>query len=116
MVLDRLVVPVSEKNSLWCGELVSTVCSAWSKVEGSDVREGVLMHEVVERLPSAGWVAGVVGAHPWGIAMTDPRLQQEVWGQDPERGSPRRTRRGGGRSRPARPLPALPFESKDSDD
>ncbi len=34
--------------------------------------------------PSAGWVAGVVGVHPWEIAMMDPRLQEEIWGQDPD--------------------------------
>ncbi len=32
--------------------------------------------------PSAGWVAGVVGVHPWEIAMMDPRLQDEIWGED----------------------------------
>jgi 3-hydroxy-9,10-secoandrosta-1,3,5(10)-triene-9,17-dione monooxygenase len=34
--------------------------------------------------PSAGWVSGVVGVHPWEIAMMDPRLQEEIWGQDPD--------------------------------
>ena len=34
--------------------------------------------------PSAGWIAGVVGIHPWEIAIADPRLQQEVYGEDPE--------------------------------
>ena len=34
--------------------------------------------------PSAGWVAGVVGVHPWEIAMMDPRLQEEIWGTDPD--------------------------------
>jgi 3-hydroxy-9,10-secoandrosta-1,3,5(10)-triene-9,17-dione monooxygenase len=34
--------------------------------------------------PSAGWVAGVVGVHPWEIAMMDPRLQEEIWGEDPD--------------------------------
>lgn len=33
---------------------------------------------------SAGWVAGVVGVHPWEIAMMDPRLQEEIWGDDPD--------------------------------
>ncbi|MDN4174068.1 acyl-CoA dehydrogenase family protein [Nocardioides sp. SOB77] len=32
--------------------------------------------------PSAGWVAGVVGVHPWEIAMMDPRVQDEIWGED----------------------------------
>jgi 3-hydroxy-9,10-secoandrosta-1,3,5(10)-triene-9,17-dione monooxygenase len=34
--------------------------------------------------PSAGWVAGVVGIHPWEIAISDPRLQKEVYGDDPQ--------------------------------
>lgn len=34
--------------------------------------------------PSAGWVAGVVGVHPWEIAMMDHRLQEEIWGEDPD--------------------------------
>ncbi len=33
---------------------------------------------------SAGWVAGVVGVHPWEIAFMDPRLQEEVYGSDPD--------------------------------
>jgi alkylation response protein AidB-like acyl-CoA dehydrogenase len=32
--------------------------------------------------PSAGWVAGVVGVHPWELAFNDRRLQEEVWGED----------------------------------
>jgi alkylation response protein AidB-like acyl-CoA dehydrogenase len=38
---------------------------------------------VGENHPSAGWVAGVVGIHPWEIAIADPRLQKEVYAQDP---------------------------------
>jgi len=34
--------------------------------------------------PSAGWVAGVVGVHPWELALQDPRVQEEVWGDDPD--------------------------------
>ncbi|HEY0540241.1 MAG TPA: acyl-CoA dehydrogenase family protein [Actinoallomurus sp.] len=33
---------------------------------------------------STGWVAGVVGVHPWELAMADPRVQEEVWGEDPD--------------------------------
>ncbi|MFJ9127729.1 hydroxylase [Streptomyces sp. NPDC102340] len=28
---------------------------------------------------AAGWVAGVVGVHPWEIGQMDPRLGQEIW-------------------------------------
>jgi len=33
---------------------------------------------------STGWVAGVVGVHPWQIAQWDDAAQQEVWGDDPD--------------------------------
>lgn len=33
--------------------------------------------------PSAGWIAGVVGVHPWEIALLDERLQKEIHGTDP---------------------------------
>lgn len=32
--------------------------------------------------PSAGWVAGVVGVHPWELALVDPKLQDEIYGAD----------------------------------
>lgn len=34
--------------------------------------------------PSAGWIAGVVGIHPWEVALMDPRLQEEIYGSDPD--------------------------------
>ena len=33
---------------------------------------------------STGWVAGVVGVHPWEMAMADRRVRDEVWGADPD--------------------------------
>lgn len=33
---------------------------------------------------STGWVCGVVGVHPWEIALGDDRLQAEIWGDDPD--------------------------------
>ncbi|MFB7723617.1 hydroxylase [Nocardia sp. NPDC058058] len=33
---------------------------------------------------STGWVCGVGGVHPWEMALMDRRLQQEVWGTDPD--------------------------------
>lgn len=33
--------------------------------------------------PSAGWVAGVIGVHPWQLALFDDRAQQDMWGADP---------------------------------
>ncbi len=34
--------------------------------------------------PSAGWITGVVGVHPWELAMFDRRVQEEIWGEDPD--------------------------------
>jgi 3-hydroxy-9,10-secoandrosta-1,3,5(10)-triene-9,17-dione monooxygenase len=33
---------------------------------------------------STGWVASVVGIHPWHIAMFDPQAQSDVWSADPD--------------------------------
>lgn len=31
---------------------------------------------------ASGWVAGVVGVHPWQLGQWDKRFQEELWGQD----------------------------------
>ncbi|WP_089103752.1 acyl-CoA dehydrogenase family protein [Streptomyces hyaluromycini] len=33
---------------------------------------------------AAGWVCGVVGVHPWEVAQMDPRVAQEIWGENQE--------------------------------
>ncbi|MFF4448089.1 3-hydroxy-9,10-secoandrosta-1,3,5(10)-triene-9,17-dione monooxygenase oxygenase subunit [Streptomyces sp. NPDC001502] len=38
--------------------------------------------ETAKACGSTGWVASVVGVHPWHVALFDPRAQEEVWGQD----------------------------------
>jgi 3-hydroxy-9,10-secoandrosta-1,3,5(10)-triene-9,17-dione monooxygenase len=35
--------------------------------------------------PSAGWVAGVIGVHPWQLALFPDEAQQEMWADDPAR-------------------------------
>jgi 3-hydroxy-9,10-secoandrosta-1,3,5(10)-triene-9,17-dione monooxygenase len=39
--------------------------------------------ELSRASPSAGWVAGVIGVHPWQLALFPERAQQEMWGNDP---------------------------------
>lgn len=36
------------------------------------------------RCGASGWVAGVVGVHPWEMALCDPKVQEEIWGKDPD--------------------------------
>ncbi|MBO0843243.1 MAG: hydroxylase, partial [Nocardioides sp.] len=33
---------------------------------------------------SVGWVASVVGVHPWEIGQVDLSVQEEIWGEDPD--------------------------------
>ncbi|MFD8098796.1 acyl-CoA dehydrogenase family protein [Nocardia fluminea] len=32
--------------------------------------------------PASGWIAGIVGVHPWQLAFADPKVQDEVWSDD----------------------------------
>jgi 3-hydroxy-9,10-secoandrosta-1,3,5(10)-triene-9,17-dione monooxygenase len=41
--------------------------------------------ELAKASPSAGWVAGVIGVHPWQLALFPDEAQQEMWGDDPTR-------------------------------
>ena len=41
------------------------------------------MMELSRESPSAGWVAGVIGVHPWQLALFDDRAQRDIWGDDP---------------------------------
>lgn len=41
--------------------------------------------EIGRASASAGWVASVVGVHPWQIALFPEETQKEVWGDDPGR-------------------------------
>jgi 3-hydroxy-9,10-secoandrosta-1,3,5(10)-triene-9,17-dione monooxygenase len=33
---------------------------------------------------STGWVASILGIHPWNVALFDDRAQAEVWGENPD--------------------------------
>ena len=40
---------------------------------------------VAQYNPSAGWIAGVVGVHPFELALMDPRVQEEIFGPNGEK-------------------------------
>jgi 3-hydroxy-9,10-secoandrosta-1,3,5(10)-triene-9,17-dione monooxygenase len=44
--------------------------------------EGMVL--IATACPSTGWVASVVGVHPWQIALFADAAQREVWGEDPD--------------------------------
>src|SRR6202158_1189770 len=39
--------------------------------------------ELARFSPSAAWIAGVIGLHPWQLALFDEKAQQEMCGKDP---------------------------------
>jgi 3-hydroxy-9,10-secoandrosta-1,3,5(10)-triene-9,17-dione monooxygenase len=39
--------------------------------------------EVARAEGCAGWVAGIIGVHPWQTALYSKETQEEVWGEDP---------------------------------
>ncbi|MCR9097715.1 MAG: flavin-dependent monooxygenase [bacterium] len=39
--------------------------------------------EIAAACGSTGWVCGVVGVHPWQLALFPEETQEEVWGEDP---------------------------------
>ncbi|MFE3229078.1 acyl-CoA dehydrogenase family protein [Nocardia sp. NPDC059228] len=47
-----------------------------------DFAEAVMA--VARHCGSTGWVCGVGGVHPWEMALMDRRLQNEVWGENPD--------------------------------
>jgi len=53
---------------------------------GGEVRLVEFADAVIElsaASPSAGWVAGVIGVHPWQLALFPEEAQVEMWGEDP---------------------------------
>jgi 3-hydroxy-9,10-secoandrosta-1,3,5(10)-triene-9,17-dione monooxygenase len=39
--------------------------------------------EVARAEGCAGWVAGIIGVHPWHVALFPRQTQEEMWGEDP---------------------------------
>jgi len=52
--------------------------------EASPIDLFTVVRTVAEACGSTGWVASVLGVHPWQLALFPPRAQQEVWGDDPD--------------------------------
>jgi 3-hydroxy-9,10-secoandrosta-1,3,5(10)-triene-9,17-dione monooxygenase len=66
-----------------CGILRSLQPRRWG---GGEVHILEFVDAVIELSranPSAGWVAGVLGVHPWQLALFDEQAQEDMWGADP---------------------------------
>ncbi len=49
----------------------------------ADFVESVLL--ISAAAPAAGWVASVIGVHPWQLALFEDKAQQEMWADNPAR-------------------------------
>ena len=57
----------------------------WGGGETSIVEYVDAIIEIGRHSASAGWVASVVGVHPWQIALFPEETQAELWGETPDR-------------------------------
>ncbi|GAB2568042.1 3-hydroxy-9,10-secoandrosta-1,3,5(10)-triene-9,17-dione monooxygenase oxygenase subunit [Nocardia heshunensis] len=51
-------------------------------LEADPVAFYTAVRDISSACGSTGWVAGILGVHPWVVALFDDRAQQEVWGED----------------------------------
>lgn len=58
------------------------------KIYGGFETDPVSFYTAVKEIASAcgstGWVASILGVHPWHVALFDGKAQEEVWGEDAE--------------------------------
>lgn len=57
---------------------------AYGGYEAHPVQFSKAVINIGSRCGSSGWVAGVVGIHPHGLALADPRALEELWAKDPD--------------------------------
>ncbi len=55
----------------------------WGGAEADPAEYFLAVSEVARADGSAGWVTGIIGVHPWQLALFPAETQAEVWGDDP---------------------------------
>ncbi|GAB3477609.1 3-hydroxy-9,10-secoandrosta-1,3,5(10)-triene-9,17-dione monooxygenase oxygenase subunit [Nocardiopsis coralliicola] len=58
--------------------------SRYGGLEGDPVEFFRLVREISGACGSTGWVAAVLGVHPWQLALFPEQAQEEVWGGGPD--------------------------------
>lgn len=56
----------------------------WGGYESDPVDFAQVVMRIGQLNSAAGWVAGVVGVHPWQASGFTEQLQEEIWGKDPD--------------------------------
>lgn len=83
--VERRLPDTTWKHLMDTGVLRALQPARWGGQEAAlvDFLDGVF--EVARVAPSAGWIAGVVGSHPWQLSLFPEQTQQELWGDDSAR-------------------------------
>jgi 3-hydroxy-9,10-secoandrosta-1,3,5(10)-triene-9,17-dione monooxygenase len=55
----------------------------WGGAEADPASFFEAIAEIARADGSAGWVSGIIGVHPWQLALFPKETQDEVWGEDP---------------------------------
>jgi 3-hydroxy-9,10-secoandrosta-1,3,5(10)-triene-9,17-dione monooxygenase len=81
---DNRVVPAESIKSLEeTGFFRLLQPEAFSGIEADPLTFYTAVRLIASACGSTGWVASVLGVHPWHLGLFSPRAQQEVWGTDP---------------------------------
>ena len=56
--------------------------AAFGGLEADPLTFYTAVRQIASACGSTGWVASVVGVHPWHVGLFSPQAQQEVWGPD----------------------------------
>jgi 3-hydroxy-9,10-secoandrosta-1,3,5(10)-triene-9,17-dione monooxygenase len=81
---DRRVVPAESVKALAeTGFFRLLQPAAFGGHEADPVTFLTAVRLIASACGSTGWVASVLGVHPWQLALFPPRAQEEVWGGDP---------------------------------
>lgn len=54
----------------------------WGGLESHPAQFFEAVMAVANYCGASGWVCGIVGVHPWEMALCDPKLQEEIWAED----------------------------------
>jgi 3-hydroxy-9,10-secoandrosta-1,3,5(10)-triene-9,17-dione monooxygenase len=81
---SRQLPQATWKDLLESGLLRAYQPAHWggSEVDPREFSSAVI--EVARAEGCAGWVAGIVGVHPWQTALYPRQAQEEVWGENPQ--------------------------------
>jgi 3-hydroxy-9,10-secoandrosta-1,3,5(10)-triene-9,17-dione monooxygenase len=79
----RRLPDVTWRDLLDAGILRSLQPARWGGSEAQPREFYSAVMEIARAEGCAGWVAGIVGVHPWQTALYADETQHEVWGEDP---------------------------------